>query len=180
MVQVDSFAKIFGCKAEELPSKYMGLPLCLGIPKKSLWDSVVERVENKLSSWKCKYLSMGAHITLIKSVLSSIPIYSLSCFKCPMSVVRRIEKIQRDFLWNDSVDRRKFHLVKWETVCNPLAQGGLGIRSIEKVNKALLGKWLWRIGDPSNRLWKRIFFCKYRLDNDGWCVPGQPYNVSGI
>ena len=29
-----------------------------------------------------------------------------------------------------------------------LTKGGLGIRSIEKVNKALLEKWLWRVGEP--------------------------------
>eukprot|EP00268_Persea_americana_P043743 TRINITY_DN4402_c0_g1_i1.p1 TRINITY_DN4402_c0_g1~~TRINITY_DN4402_c0_g1_i1.p1 ORF type:complete len:267 (+),score=37.38 TRINITY_DN4402_c0_g1_i1:1657-2457(+) len=178
--QVDYLANIFGCKDGKLPKKYLGLPLYLGIPKKSLWDSMVERVEKKLSSWKGKYLSMGARITLIKSVLSSIPIYFLSCFKCPMSVLRRIEKIQRDFLWNDSIERMKYHLVKWETVRNPLVQGGLGIRSIEKVNKALLVNWLWRMGGPGKSLWKRILSCKYRLDNDGWCVASQIYNVSGI
>lgn len=32
----------FGCKVEKLPTKYLGLPLCLGVQKKSLWDSVVE------------------------------------------------------------------------------------------------------------------------------------------
>ena len=31
-------------------------------------------------------------------------------------------------------------------MCKPLTQGGLCIRSIEKVNKVLLGKWLWRVG----------------------------------
>ena len=64
--QVDFFANVFGCKARKLPSKYLGLPLCLGFPKKSLWDSVVERIEKKLSSWESKYLSMGGRITLIK------------------------------------------------------------------------------------------------------------------
>ena len=82
---------------------------------------------------------MGGCVTNIKSVLSSIPIYFLSCCRCPKSVMRKIEKIQRDFLWNDSMQKRKYHLVKWESVCKPIDQGGLGICSIEKVNKALLG-----------------------------------------
>ena len=37
-------ANVFGCKVGKLPSKYLGIPLCLGFPKKHLWDSVVERI----------------------------------------------------------------------------------------------------------------------------------------
>ena len=72
--------------------------------------------------------------------------------------------------------------MKWETICNPLAQGSLGIQSIEKVNKALLGKWLWRMGAQGNSLWKKILACKYRLDSDDWCqcVRSQNYTVYGI
>ena len=36
--------------------------------------------------------------------------------------------------------------MKWEAVWNPLAQAGLGFQSIEKVNKAILRKWLWMMG----------------------------------
>ena len=104
----------------KLPAKYLGLPLCLGLPKKHLWDSVVERIEKKLSSWKGRYLSMGGRVTLIKSILSRIPIYFLSCFHCPKTVSWRIERLhcpktvswrierlQRDFLWNDYIVKKK-------------------------------------------------------------------------
>ena len=62
-------ADVFGCKIGVLPCKYLGLSLCLGVPKKHLWELVVERIEKKLSSWKGRYLSMGGRLTLIKSVL---------------------------------------------------------------------------------------------------------------
>lgn len=39
----------FGCKVGKLPTKYLGLPLCLGVQKKPLWDSVVEWIVKKLS-----------------------------------------------------------------------------------------------------------------------------------
>ena len=108
---LDSLANAFGCKVGKFPSKYLWVPLCLGLPKKSLWDFVVEHVDKKFSSWKRRYLSLGGRIILIKSALSSIPIYYLSCFKCPKSVLRRIEKFQHDSLWNDAVEKRKYHLV---------------------------------------------------------------------
>ena len=48
----------------------------------------------------------------------------------------KIEKLQRDFLWGDP----KTHLLGWDKVCMPIANGGLGIRKLTTFNKALLGK----------------------------------------
>lgn len=36
------FAGIMGCKVGALPISYLGLPLCVGQVKKSLWNPVVE------------------------------------------------------------------------------------------------------------------------------------------
>lgn len=67
-------ASIFGCKVGSHPMKYLGLPLCLGIPKTKLWDPVIERIDKKLTSWEGKYLSLEGRVTLIKYVLASMPI----------------------------------------------------------------------------------------------------------
>eukprot|EP00268_Persea_americana_P009387 TRINITY_DN13775_c0_g1_i3.p1 TRINITY_DN13775_c0_g1~~TRINITY_DN13775_c0_g1_i3.p1 ORF type:complete len:207 (-),score=26.83 TRINITY_DN13775_c0_g1_i3:75-695(-) len=83
-------------------------------------------------------------------------------------------------MWNDSIEKKKYHLVRWATVCKPLSQGGLGIRSIVKMNKASLGKWLWRVGELGHGLWKQILICKYKLTNDGWYVPNQFSKLSGF
>ena len=48
--EVISFARAFGCKVGKLPSKYIGMPLCVGLPWMYLYYSVVERIEKKLSS----------------------------------------------------------------------------------------------------------------------------------
>lgn len=74
----------FGSKEGKLPITYLGLPL------------VVERVEKHLATWRSKSLSIGGHITLIKSDFANLPIYFLSVFRCPASVIQRIEKLQRD------------------------------------------------------------------------------------
>lgn len=84
---------VFGCKLGCLSSKYLGLPLCMGLPKRRLWDPVVERVDRKPNTWKGKYLSLGGRLLLIKSILASIPIYFLSRFKCSSSIVKHLEKL---------------------------------------------------------------------------------------
>ncbi|RVW44800.1 hypothetical protein CK203_112481 [Vitis vinifera] len=95
---MDMAAEI-GCKVGQLPTVYLGLPL--GAPNRtaSVWDGVEERMRRRLALWKRQYLSKGGRLTLIKSTLSSIPLYQMSVFRMPKSVARRIEKLQRDFLW---------------------------------------------------------------------------------
>lgn len=71
-------------------------------------------------------------------------------------------------------------MVRWASVYQPTALGGLGIRSINNVNKALLQKWLWRVREPGQGLWKNILISKYKLSSDGWCVLNLAYKVSGL
>ena len=77
---------------------------------------------------------------------------TLSLFQIPSLVYKRLEKIQRDFLWGGGNVEKKPHLVKWATVCTDKKVGGLGVRGLHKLNKALLGKWLWRFVNERNSL----------------------------
>ena len=56
------------------------------------------------------------------------------------------------------------YLVKWEVVCLPREEGGLGIKDIPKFNEALLGKWIWALATDQQQLWVRIINSKY----GGW------------
>ncbi|RVX13511.1 putative ribonuclease H protein [Vitis vinifera] len=158
----------FGCKVGQLPSAYLGLPL--GAPNKasSVWDGVEERVRWKLALWKRQYISKGGRITLIKSTLASMPLYQLSLFRVPKIVARRLEKLQRDFLWGGGNMERKSHLVNWEMVCTGKEKGGLGLRKLVLLNKALLCKWVWRFARAKDELWKQVLTVKYGQEELGW------------
>ena len=39
--------------------------------------------------------------------------------------------------------------MNWNTVCSGKERGGLGIRDLSLVNKALLGKWVWRFAEEA-------------------------------
>ncbi|RVW59956.1 putative ribonuclease H protein [Vitis vinifera] len=137
--------------------------MCSGLRIKppSVWDGVEEKVRRRLARWKRQYISKGGRITLIRSVLASMPIYHMSLFRMPKSVARRLDKVQRDFLWGGGSEEKKAHLIKWEAICEDKSKGGLGLRKLVLLNKALLGKWVWRFAIDRDDLWKQVIIAKY-------------------
>jgi len=95
---VQILAGVLGCKIDSFPITNLSLLLSAKFKEKALWDPVIGRFEKRLSSWKAAYLSKGESLTLIKSVLSSIPTYFLSLFSLPVSVAHKLEAIQMNFL----------------------------------------------------------------------------------
>jgi hypothetical protein len=55
------------------------------------------------------------------------PTYYLSLFPIHVIVAKRLERLQRDFLWSGIGDEVKFHLVNWHTICTPIKEGGLRV-----------------------------------------------------
>jgi hypothetical protein len=123
---VDTLAHILGFQVASMPMTYLGLLLGESFKAISIWNGVIEKVERRLANWKKLYLSKGGRLTLIKSTLSNIPKYYLS-FPIPVNVAKKLERLQRDFLWSSMGDEIKFHLVNWHTICTPIKEGGLGV-----------------------------------------------------
>ena len=132
VADVHALAEILGCKVGTLPMSYLGMPLGASHNSPSIWNPILEKFERKLARRKKLYLFKGGRLMLLKSTLSSLPTYFLLLFTIPTHVANKIEKMQRDFLWGDS----KLHLVGWDKVCAPIANGGLGIRKLVTFNKA--------------------------------------------
>jgi hypothetical protein len=111
---VGQLAGLLGCGFDEVPLKYLGLPLGASFNLKAMWAGLEDLMLRRLSPWKRLYLSKGGRVTLIKSTLSNMPTYMLSLFPIPADVVKHFEKIQRDFLWGGMNDEFKYHLVEWD------------------------------------------------------------------
>ncbi|MCI23473.1 putative ribonuclease H protein, partial [Trifolium medium] len=57
--------------------KYLGIPLMGRAPRHGDFEHLVDKVRSKLSGWKTTNLSFAGRVTLAKSVIQAIPIYSM-------------------------------------------------------------------------------------------------------
>jgi hypothetical protein len=77
---IDQYTSIFGCKSGEFPLRYLGIPIHYAKLRNANRKKVEERFEASLGSWKGKHLTIGGRLTLIDSVLNSLPMYMMSFF----------------------------------------------------------------------------------------------------
>ena len=127
------------------PFVYLGIPIGANPMRDHMWEPIINKCERALAKWKQRHLSFGGRVTLIQSVLTSIPIYFLSFFRIPKKVLDKLVRVQRRFLWGGGLDNNKIAWIKWETVCLPEEKGGLGIKDINMFNLALIDKWRWNL-----------------------------------
>jgi hypothetical protein len=162
-------SNFLNCKIGKLPFIYLGLPVGANPRKESTWDPVIDVLQQRLYSWRNRFVSLGGRVILINSVLAAIPLYYLSFLKMPTMVWRKIVSIQRNFLWDGSSSKTKIAWVKWVDLCRSKEDGGLGIKNPRLVNIALLTKWRWQLLNSHDLLWTTVLKAKY-----GCCIGYSP------
>ena len=61
------------------------------------WKHVEERFQKRLSRWRSKMLSVEGMLVLIKSVLSSPPMFMMSFFEIPREVLKKLDYFRLRF-----------------------------------------------------------------------------------
>jgi len=146
--------------------RYLGVPVLHGRVTSSTFQDVVTRVDQRLTGWKTKCLSLAGRATLIQSTLATIPAYVMQSTRLPRSICDLLDKKVRRFLWGGTAMERKTHLVSWNMVTRERTQGGLGIRSMRQLNSAYLMKLGWRLTTEADTLWVRVLKDKYCRGRD--------------
>lgn len=75
------------CYSDELSFKFLGIYVGSNPKRCGTWNLVIQSLKKKLSNWKARLLSIGGRVTMLNSVLSSIPIYTMSFYISPVKVI---------------------------------------------------------------------------------------------
>ncbi|GJR22294.1 RNA-directed DNA polymerase, eukaryota [Tanacetum coccineum] len=95
--EVDAAATTMGCLIYTTPFVHLGVKVRGAMSRIKSWDDVVSKVSSRLSKWKLKTLLIGGRLTLIKSVLTTIPLYHMSIFKVPSGLLQLLDSIRTNF-----------------------------------------------------------------------------------
>jgi hypothetical protein len=76
----------------------LGVPLFRGKPKVSWLQPIADKIHSKLSAWKASLLSMAGRVQLVRSVIQSMLIYSITIYSWPVSLIKSIEKEVKKFI----------------------------------------------------------------------------------
>jgi hypothetical protein len=93
------YADIFTCPIGSLPMKYLGVPIDNKKLNKNLWCHMEEKMEKRLAGWQGRFLSLGGRLTLLNSCLTNVPLYMLSIYPAPKSVIRKLDIYRKRLLW---------------------------------------------------------------------------------
>ncbi|XP_027063126.1 uncharacterized mitochondrial protein AtMg00310 [Coffea arabica] len=152
---------MLGVQEDDGKGVYLGLPYMIGRSKNEIFDFVKERVWKKLQEWKEKALSQAGREVLIKAVVQAIPTYVMSCYKLTKTLCDDIKALIRNFWWGQRGTEKKMCWVRWNKLCQPKSEGGLGFRDMEAFNLALLAKQGWRLIKDPESLAARVLKTKY-------------------
>ena len=87
--------------------------------------------------------------------------FLLSFFEVPVGVRKRLDFYRSRIFWQGDELKRKYWLAKWDIICRPKDQGGLGIDNLEVKNRCLLSKWMYKLSVETEATWAQILRSKY-------------------
>ena len=120
------------------PIQYLGLPLNLGRIRMVHLQYIQDRAKGKIAGWQGKLITVAGRKELIRSVVTSLPVYLITAIKPPKKFIKELDKLRHRFLW--AGDRQltggKCKVARTK-VCTPTVNGGLGIKDLEAFGRSL-------------------------------------------
>ncbi|XP_048599931.1 uncharacterized protein LOC125595422 [Brassica napus] len=141
--------------------KYLGIPEDISGSKCKLFAFLKDNLMHRVNGWTGRWLSKGGKEVMIKSILLALPTYVMSTFLLPLEICENLASAIAQFWWSSNPPKRGIHWAKWEKVCLPKEEGGIGFRLIHEFNLALLAKQLWRLTQYPDSLVARVLRGRY-------------------
>ncbi|XP_039129019.1 uncharacterized protein LOC120265197 [Dioscorea cayenensis subsp. rotundata] len=160
-----SICRILGFTTGSFPFTYLGISIS---PKRlalSNFSRMLDKTERILSNWSHSKISMAGKTILINSILMSIPVYYLSVYPVPDSVLDGITKAATAFFWSKGGNRKGMNSVNWTDITLGHSEGGLSIRNLRASKISLMAKNVLSYLNHHDAIWVDILINKYGIVN---------------
>ena len=98
---------------------------------------LIEKTKQTLNAWYNRGLSLIGKIQVINTLIASQFVYKMMVLpSIPVHIVKTVENIMRDFIWNNKKSKIAFKVLQ-----NPKTQGGLNLVDLKKKDIALKATW---------------------------------------
>ena len=146
---------ILGTNISTFPQTYIGLPFSLHKLLALAFLPLYSRCDSYLSGWCANLLNKGGRLSLLASVLDSLPTYFMSSFLLPAQCIEKFNKNRRSFCWDaDDTCSGAQCLIAWDKVRSPKIVGGLDVKKLEIQNVYLLMKFRYKFLHSDELPWK--------------------------
>ncbi|KAL2903953.1 hypothetical protein RDABS01_002663 [Bienertia sinuspersici] len=156
--------KPLGVRSQEKMGSYLGCPMDVDGRTTSTFNQIHDRVLQCISSWKYSCLNPAARSILINSVLVALAAHIMSIYLLPHKTLNRISSTILKFYWGGKGQARPIYWKSRDQLELRKEEGGLGLRNLENLNKALLFRQVWRVSRNHNSLASRVIRRKYGGD----------------
>ena len=143
------------------------------------WENMVNKFKNILSVWKKRNLTLFGKSYVVKSLGVSTLLFAFKVLNVPENVLKAVNKIIWDFIWDGKPDKVKREVCTRQTIF-----GGLGVPNVKNILCAQRLLFLGNVFSGGNEHWKLLprYFLKVYNNNrtgilqldtpiDEYCIP---------
>lgn len=124
------------------------------------FEEIKEKIRSKMSYWKGRYVSLKGRVKILNIFILSKLWYVLESQDMPSSLIKEINRMITNFVWND------IHQTELTALHEQYTFGGLNLQDIEVKMKALRVKWIRELVNKNKEMIER-FLCDYLIGKHG-------------
>ncbi|XP_058776663.1 uncharacterized mitochondrial protein AtMg01250-like [Vicia villosa] len=79
---IEAAAFVLSCQVDDCLFLFLGINIGCNPRKYSSWIPLLSKMKKRLAGWKNHFLSLGGRITLLKFILGSLAIFTMSFIRC--------------------------------------------------------------------------------------------------
>ena len=137
-----------------IPVKCLGI--YIGEDKKEIdilnWENKIQKIKNILNMWRMRNLTYYGKVIIVKILAASQIVYTASAAHTPVSVIKILNKLLYQFIWNSNKEK-----VKRSVCINSISKGGLNMIDLESKVRSLKLAWIRKFYFNPESQWKSLF-----------------------